>query len=93
MSAVVGIKAQSPISAFTGNWMLDREKTKTNKDFPQKLRNYKMVVGESDNLLSVKSQIDGTVEVVAAGRGATVVNESASRTGTATRTGETSSIS
>ena len=92
LSAVIGIKAQSPISAFTGNWMLDREKTKISKDFPQKLKNYKMMVGESDNLLSVKSQVDGEVEVVAAGRGATVVNESASRLGTATRTGDTGSV-
>lgn len=80
LTAAVGIKAQSPVTAFTGNWMLDKEKTNINKDFPQKLKNYKMAVSGEESSLNVKSQIDGTVEIESAGTGRiTPVTESASR--------------
>lgn len=62
LASAVGVKAQSSAAAFTGTWVLDREKTSI-KDFPQKLRNYRMVIAESENLLNVKSQVEGRVEV------------------------------
>lgn len=65
LTFVVSLKAQTTganVSAFTGAWVLDKEKTSA-KDFPQKLQNFKMLVAESENLLSVKSQVDGRVEV------------------------------
>lgn len=64
LSSVVGIKAQTQPSAaaFNGTWVLDKVKTSP-KDFPQKLINYKVIVGESENLLNVKSQSEGKVEV------------------------------
>jgi hypothetical protein len=81
LSAIIGIKAQSQASAFAGNWMLDRQKTSTSKDFPEKLKNYKMVVGGSENNLNVKSQMEGKVEIESAGHGKiTPVTESASMT-------------
>jgi hypothetical protein len=58
----VGVKAQSKASAFLGAWVLDKEKTSA-KDFPKKLQNYRMVVAESENLLNVKNQVEGRVEV------------------------------
>lgn len=61
--APVIIKAQAQASAFTGPWVLDREKTGTNKNFPEKLKNYKMLVGESENLLNVKARVEGPVPV------------------------------
>jgi hypothetical protein len=80
LSAVIGVKAQTEPSAFAGNWMLDREKTNTNKDFPEKLRNFKLAVSGTETNLNVKSQIEGKVEVQAAGTGTrTGVTESASR--------------
>ena len=65
LSALIETEAQSPPSAapFTGTWILDREKTNTSKDFPRKLKNYKIIVAESDNILNVKSEIDGQVEI------------------------------
>ncbi|MEP6925111.1 MAG: hypothetical protein ABI954_11650 [Pyrinomonadaceae bacterium] len=79
LSAIVGIRAQSQVSAFTGNWILDKEKTSTSKDFPEKLKNYKMMVGGNENALKVKSQIEGKVEIESAGHGKiTAVTESAS---------------
>lgn len=61
---VMGVQAQSKVSAFTGGWVLDREKT-SGKDLPPQLRNYKMLVGESENLLNVKSQALGPLEIIA----------------------------
>ncbi|HEY0099238.1 MAG TPA: hypothetical protein VGB76_09810 [Pyrinomonadaceae bacterium] len=58
----MGVKAQSKASAFLGAWVLDKEKTSA-KDFPKKLQNYRMVVAESENLLNVKNQVEGRVEV------------------------------
>lgn len=58
----VCVKAQANASGFTGAWVLDKEKTSP-KDFPKKMQNYKMIVAESDNLLNVKSQVEGRVEV------------------------------
>jgi hypothetical protein len=59
---VLAVKGQTSAAAFTGAWVLDREKT-SSKDFPKKLQNYRMIVGESENLLNVKSQVEGRVEV------------------------------
>jgi hypothetical protein len=62
LSGVIGIKAQSQVTAFIGNWTLDKEKTNA-KDLPQKMKDYRMSVNESENVLIVKSQVDGPVEV------------------------------
>ena len=80
ISSVIGVKAQSQPSVFAGNWMLDRERTNTSSDFPQKLKNFKMAINETDKGVNVKSQIDGKVEIQVAGQGTRVpVTESASR--------------
>ncbi len=56
---------QAPqVSAFTGSWVLDKPKSVA-KNFPPKLKGYRMVVAESDGFLNVKSQVDGGVEVQA----------------------------
>lgn len=92
LSAVIGIKAQSQTSAFAGNWMLDKEKTNTSKDFPQKLKNYKMAISGTESNINVKSQVDGYVPIEAEGRGAvTPVTQSASRMGNPQPTGEVKS--
>lgn len=62
LASAAAVKAQTGAEAFIGAWVLDREKTSV-KDFPQKLQNYRMVIAESENLLNVKSQVDGRVEV------------------------------
>jgi hypothetical protein len=91
LSAVSGVRAQLQISAFTGNWMLDKEKTSTSKDFPEKLKNYKMAVGGNESALKVKSQVEGKVEIESAGHGrVTPVTESASVMGRSQATGESS---
>ena len=66
LAAASEIKAQSPPASaalFTGTWVLDRENTNTGKDFPRKLKNYKITVAENETTLNVKSQVDGTVEI------------------------------
>ena len=94
LSLAVVAKAQSDVSAFAGNWMLDREKTNTSKDFPQKLKNYKMAVSGDAGGFRVRSQIDGTVEIQSAGTGSvTPVTQSASRINTAQAQGATNSNS
>jgi hypothetical protein len=58
LASVVGVRAQDAqpsASAFTGAWVLDKEKTSV-KDFPQKLQNFQMIIAESENLLNVRSQ-------------------------------------
>lgn len=93
LTAAAGVKAQSQFSAFAGNWMLDREKTNTSRDFPQKLKNFKMTVSTNETLLNVKSQIEGNVEVQAAGTGTrTPVTESSKRTGNSATMGDSSSL-
>ena len=92
MSSVIGIKAQDQTSAFAGDWVLDRGKTNTQKDFPEKLKNYKMTVSGTASSLKVKNQIEGNVEIKAAGQGArTPVTESASMLGTRQTATDTSS--
>lgn len=64
---VDGIRAQSKVSGFTGSWILDKEQ-KRDKNVPRKLKDYKMLVGEvvdgeSGNLLNVRSQVEGPVEI------------------------------
>lgn len=78
--AATSVKAQSQPSVFAGEWMLDREKTNTAKDFPEKLRNFRMLVSGTESGINVKSQIDGKVDVQVAGVNTrTAVTESASR--------------
>lgn len=78
-SAALGIKAQTPVTAYVGNWMLDKEKTAMSKDFPQKLKNYKMAVSGTEDAFNVRNQIEGVVEIESAGHGiVTPVTESAS---------------
>lgn len=89
--AVIGVKAQTQPSVFAGNWMLDKEKTNTTKDFPEKLRNFKLAVSGTESNLNVKSQIEGKVEVQAAGTGTrTGITESASRISTGQQVGGSS---
>lgn len=61
------IRAQSKVSGFTGSWILNKEQ-KRDKNVPRKLKDYKMLVGEvlageSGNLLKVRSQVEGPVEI------------------------------
>lgn len=63
--------AQSKAEAFTGYWLLDREKSSTDKDFPFQLKDYRMLVTESGDTLDVKNQVAGDVEVRKATRGDT----------------------
>src|SRR5437762_11113780 len=63
ISLVAGVTAQSKVAQFTGLWVLDKEKTNTTKDFPERLKDFKMLVGEDRDRLMVKSQVDGPVEV------------------------------
>ena len=69
MSAVLvtGTKAQTAPLPFSGLWVLDRAKTNTAKDFPEKLRDYRMLVGQDQDRLMVKAQVVGNVEVKAEG--------------------------
>jgi hypothetical protein len=62
LSAVIGINAQLTASKFTGTWTLDKEKTNI-KDLPQKLKNYTMTVSGNEDILGVKSEVDGPVEI------------------------------
>ena len=60
------IQAQSPsasAAAFAGTWVLDKQNTYTSKDFPRKLKNYKVTVADNEMALNVKSEIDGNVEI------------------------------
>lgn len=66
LSAVGEIQAQSPPASaapFAGTWVLDKVNTNTSKDFPRKLRNYKITVADAEMMLNVKSEIDGHVEI------------------------------
>jgi hypothetical protein len=93
LSATIGVKAQSQFTPFTGNWMLDREKTNTSKDFPQKLKNYKMRVSANEALINIKSLIEGIVEVQAVGLGSrTPVTESSKRSENTATLGDSSSV-
>jgi hypothetical protein len=65
-SAIGEIQDQSPApsaSAFAGTWVLDRANTNTGKDFPRKLKNYKITVADIELALNVKSEVDGQVEI------------------------------
>lgn len=66
LAAVVEIEAQSPPASaapFAGTWVLDRVNTNTSKDFPRKLKNYKITVADNEMMLNVKSEIEGQVEI------------------------------
>jgi len=90
-AATVELKAQTPepsAAAFAGTWVLDRENTNTSKDFPRKMKNYKIIVAENGPTLNVKSQVDGTVEIeISRDRGSgnsgpEVISNNASRSST-----------
>lgn len=92
LATATGIKAQSQSSPFAGNWMMDKEKTNTTRDFPQKLKNFKMAVTGTEANLNVRSQIEGNVDIQTAGQGTrTAVTESASRVSGGQATGGSSS--
>ncbi|HMG76167.1 MAG TPA: hypothetical protein VK582_21880 [Pyrinomonadaceae bacterium] len=65
LSPPIEIAAQSTASAvaFTGTWILDKEKTNPGKDFPRQLKSYKITVAENEKLLNVKSEVDGRMEI------------------------------
>jgi hypothetical protein len=85
ISTVIEVEAQAPPSAapFTGTWILDKAKTSTSKDFPRKLKSYKITVAEGERLLNVKSEVDGQVEIeISRDRGASnseIVSNTSSR--------------
>jgi hypothetical protein len=94
LSAVVEIKAQSPsatATAFAGTWVLDRASTNTSKDFPRKLKNYKITVTDNEMMLNVKSEVDGQVEIeISRDRAADnsdIISNNASRTSAPSPTG------
>lgn len=97
LSPVFALKALAQVSAFTGAWSLDKEKSDTGKDFPQRLKDYKMQVGEGENLLNVKSQIEGTVEVLPsrdrAASNSDIVSNSGSHTTAASPSGVSATTS
>ena len=90
LAASAEIKAQDAApsaAAFTGTWVLDRENTNTSKDFPRKMKNYKITVAENGPTLNVKSQVDGTVEIEISrdrgnNSGPEVISNNASRSST-----------
>lgn len=66
LTASLGVHAQSPApsaSLFAGTWVLDPVATNTSKDFPRKLKNYRIIVAENETMLNVKSVVEGPVEV------------------------------
>lgn len=74
LASAVGVRAQDAqpsASAFTGAWVLDKEKTNV-KDFPQKLQNFQMIIAESENLLNVRSQYNRVEIEVSRDRNANV---------------------
>src|SRR4029078_12228141 len=98
-AATVELKAQTPepsAAAFAGTWVLDRENTNTSKDFPRKMKNYKIIVAENESTLNVKSQVDGTVEIeISRDRGSNnsgpeVISNNASRSSVPPPTGAVS---
>ena len=93
-SAIGGVQDQSPApsaSAFAGTWVLDRANTNTSKDFPRKLKNYKITVVDNELALNVQSEIDGQVEVEIsrdrAPDNSDIISNTASRTTSSSSTG------
>jgi len=89
LSAFGVVKAQSPApsaSLFTGTWVLDRANTNTSKDFPRKLKNYKILVAENETIINVRSEVDGPVEVEIsrdrASNNSDIISNNASRSST-----------
>lgn len=63
--AVVSAQETAPSAAgFTGTWVMDRVKTGPGA-VPERLLGYRIIVGQNENLLNVKSRAEGNVEVVA----------------------------
>jgi hypothetical protein len=97
LSVLVKSEAQSSPSAvaFTGTWTLDREKTNTSKDFPRKLKNYRITVDENERILRVKSEVDGRVEIEVsrdqAASNSDIVSNTSGRTSAPPTTGVSSS--
>ncbi|HEX2639548.1 MAG TPA: hypothetical protein VHL50_03205, partial [Pyrinomonadaceae bacterium] len=65
----LAVAAQADLSGFNGTWALDRTKTDVNHDFPEKLQDFRMLVGSDQERLMVKSQVVGTVELRTKERG------------------------
>jgi len=97
LSAPVRTEAQSPpsVAAFTGTWTLDMEKTNTSKDFPRKLKGYRITVDENEKILRVKSEVDGRVEIEIsrdqAASNSDIVSNTSGRSGAPSATGVSSS--
>jgi len=97
LSALVRTEAQSPPSAaaFNGTWTLDMEKTNTSKDFPRKLKGYRITVDENERILRVKSEVDGRVEIEIsrdqAASNSDIVSNTGGRTSAPSPTGVSSS--
>jgi hypothetical protein len=93
-SAIGQIQAQSPApsaSAFAGTWVLDKANTKTSKDFPRKLKNYRIIVADNEMALNVKSEFEGQVEIEIsrdrASDNSDIISNTASRTSAPPATG------
>lgn len=94
LAAAVETRAQTPsvsTAPFVGTWVLDRANTKTSKDFPRKLKNYKITVAGSEMMLNVRSEVDGQVEIEIshdrAADNSDIISNTASRTSTPSPTG------
>src|SRR4051794_31241940 len=59
-----GSYAQTPdITAFNGIWTLDRNKTNITRNFPEKLKDFKMQIGSDQDKLVVKQEVVGDLEI------------------------------
>ena len=86
----LNVSAQADLSAFTGLWSLDREKTNISRDFPEKLKDFKILVTTDQERLMVKFQVVGPVEPRAKDGGNTLaggLSTQGSRTTTASPNG------
>lgn len=66
LAASVEGRAQSPppsAALFAGTWVFDRANTNTSKDFPRKMKNYKITVAENETTLNVRSVVEGPLEI------------------------------
>src|SRR3954471_6814262 len=85
------VSAQTDLSAFTGLWSLDRARTNVNHDFPDKLKDFRMLISTNeDKQLVVRSQVIGNVDPRANDRGNALggdISTQGSRTNTASVNG------
>lgn len=54
------ILAQST-TPFAGTWQLDKSKTKI-QDLPRQLKDYKLIIAQSENQIGIKNLVDGQIE-------------------------------